>query len=1734
NTWNVYVWAAGDAAGGSGAWSSNYSGYYTEPNLSFQSPNRWANSPSESSGYSGCAVGADNHSWNASRTNFPCKAYQILVNHDDRAQVFVNGTLRYDISACCFAPVPTANQNAGTYVLGASDIVEFRVSEGGGGSFGSIAVNDVTTTLNGGTITYGGSTTACTGYDPPAFGNSADASGGTSAAITNGSTTYQWELNSVAISGATGATYDPGALTAGTYTYRRRVVDKCSNVAYSNTFTITVNGNTATAGAISPSSASINLGQSITINSTTNSTAASGTTLNIRWYRINSCTGSAWEDLGQTNSQTLPSNTPSAAGTWTYLRRSWSSCGAENVPASYDATTTVTVTSTAGNPATFGSNTWNAYVYCGNNTTLSSNIYQGYYVDNNFSFNTGNVWVNGTSGSPSNLVSGYTYTGGTVSIDYHSVVYKRQGFPCKVYRLDVPTHDDEVFVYVNGGQVLSHLACCDAHNGIWTGVLSSTDNIEYRFHEGGGGSQGALNVVDVTTALSGGTIGYAGSTSVCGPYDPPVLSNSAAASGGTSAANTNGTTDYQWELNNVSIPGATAATYDPGNITVAGTYNYRRKATDKCGTVAYSNTITIVVYTVPTSPADGTAGNNEWNVFAYNSATPGTNYVGYYTHSSVDFNTDTRWSANTVAISPTTINATGGAAYTGCTTGVDNFSYRYKRQGFPCGIYTISYRHDDNLTISKNGGAAFYNAGCCINTLTSSAATTGIFLGPNTTLDAVAVEATGGAFTQLSFVKTGDLAITSSNAAMCNNSAARPLTANVAGGTWSGPGVSGTNFNPATAGAGTHTITYSLEGCSATQQIVVNQTTAPTVGAVTPPTCTVATGSVALSNLPATSWTVTASPSNLTLTGSTTTATFSGLPANTTQTFTVTLGSTGCTSAASTGAVIPAQPVTTSPPTVGAVTPPTCTVATGSVALSNLPTSSYTITASPSGLTLSGSTATNTFSGLPANTTQTFTVTLQSSGCTSVASTGAVIPAQPATPGTPSIVSITQPTCGTATGVVNLGNLPASGTWTLTRNPGAVTSTGTGTTTSVSGLPSGTYTFTVTNSVNCVSAVSANAVVNSQPTTSPAPTIGAITPPTCSVATGSVALSNLPTSNWTVTANPGGATITGNTATATFSGLTQNTTYTFTTTLQSSGCISGASTNAVIPAQPVTPAVPTVGTVTPPTCTVATGSVALSNLPASSWTVTAAPSGQLISGSTATATFSGLPANSTQTFTVTLLSSGCTSAPSSGAVIPAQPAIPAAPTVGAITNPTCALATGSVALSGLPTSNWTVTANPGGATITGSTATATFSGLAAGTTFNFIVTLQSSGCNSGASSNAVIPAQPVTPPAPTVGTVTPPTCSVATGSVALSNLPTSSWTVLAAPSGMLISGSTATATFSGLPANTTQTFSVTLLSSGCSSASSSGAVIPAQPVTPQVPTVGTVTPPTCSVSTGSVALSNLPTSSWTVLAAPSGLVISGSTATATFSGLPASTTQTFSVTLLSSGCSSASSSGAVIPAQPVTPSAPVVGIITPPTCSVSTGSVDLSGLPNAAWTVTAQPGGFSITGSATSAVFTGLPAATTYTFTVTLTSSGCTSVASGNAVIPAQPITPPAPVAGTITGPTCALATASVALSNLPASSWTVTVSPGGATITGSTTTTTVSNLTAGVTYTFTVTLASSGCTSVPSNSASIPTQPVTPPAPVVSTITQPGCVTTTGSVGLTNLPAAAWTVTAAPGGATI
>jgi gliding motility-associated-like protein len=804
-----------------------------------------------------------------------------------------------------------------------------------------------------------------------------------------------------------------------------------------------------------------------------------------------------------------------------------------------------------------------------------------------------------------------------------------------------------------------------------------------------------------------------------------------------------------------------------------------------------------------------------------------------------------------------------------------------------------------------------------------------------------------------------------------------------------------------------------------------------------------------------------------------------------------------------------------------------------------------------------------------------YTVTTTVNGCISLPGSGTAAPNT--TPPPPSVGTITAPTCALATGSVILSGLPATGTWTLTGYPGTITSTGTGTSSTVSGLSSGTYNFTVSSQAGCTSGLSANVVIPSQPVTPSPPSVGTITQPTCSVATGSVILNGLPAGNWTI--NPGNHV--GNTASTTISGLAAGS-YTFTVT-NSVGCTSGASADVVINTQPATPAPPVVGAITQPTCSQATGSVVLSGLPPTGlWTLTGMPGNIINMGTGTSTTVSGLVAN-TYAFTVTS-SDGCTSSSSGNVVIDAQPPSPSIPTqtvdcsLGfdhAVVTVTSPLGTGlmynidggaytsATSFTNILNGSHTITVmNTAGCTTTGTafsvscgcvngpsvklssisgstcvTTPVTVSGNTfGGSATNVAITENGDGTVSPSSSNTspfsftytpgatdagnmviitVTTNNPLGAPCtsavatysltvnaiptpPSTGTITQPTCAVATGSVILNGLPSSGlWTITRTPGDVTTTGNGVSTVISGLDPGT---YSFTVTSgAGCTSASSGNVIILSQPGTLSAPVVGAIIQPTCLVSTGSVTLSGLPaTDTWTLTRSPGAIVTTGTGVTETITSL-APGVYTYTVSNLT-GCISAPSSNVVINSQPFTPTPPTVGDITQPTCTLSSGAVALGGLPaTGTWTLTRYPGTVNTAGAGLTTTISGLLPGV-YNFTVA-NDLGCTSLASGNVLITTQPVTPSAPVIGTITQPTCNIPTGSVILSGLPSSDWVLTSSPGGTTLTGTSISSTFSGLTSG-THTFTVTN-SAGCVSLPSGpviivaNASAPTLLITNPSPV-------------------------------------
>lgn len=237
---------------------------------------------------------------------------------------------------------------------------------------------------------------------------------------------------------------------------------------------------------------------------------------------------------------------------------------------------------------------------------------------------------------------------------------------------------------------------------------------------------------------------------------------------------------------------------------------------------------------------------------------------------------------------------------------------------------------------------------------------------------------------------------------------------------------------------------------------------APAIGTVTQPDCVVSNGSIQLTNLPTGNWTI--NPGNIT--GNTNTTTVSNLPAGT-YTFIVT-NQFNCNSAASAAvniiAVIgaPATPVLT-------LVQPTCTVGTGSA----------TISSSTAGLefSLDGS----AFSSYPvvgytsiAPGVHTI-IARNVSGCLSPLSTF-VIDQQPTSPAA-ATVNVTQPTCTTSNGKIEITSTTIGLTFSLDAGPF--------TTYPALGyvVAAGIHTIAVQNSNGCTPTITNNIVVNPQPAT---------------------------------------------------------------------------------------------------------------------------------------------------------------------------------------------------------------------------------------------------------------------------------------------------------------------------------------------------------------------------------------------------------------------------------------------------------------------------------------------------------------------------------------------------------------------------------------------------------------------------------------------------------------------------
>jgi uncharacterized protein (TIGR02145 family) len=265
---------------------------------------------------------------------------------------------------------------------------------------------------------------------------------------------------------------------------------------------------------------------------------------------------------------------------------------------------------------------------------------------------------------------------------------------------------------------------------------------------------------------------------------------------------------------------------------------------------------------------------------------------------------------------------------------------------------------------------------------------------------------------------------------------------------------------------------------------------------------------------------------------------------------------------------------------------------------------------------------------------------------------------------------------------------------------------------------------------------------------------------------------------------------------------------------------------------------------------------------------------------------------------------------------------------------------------------------------------------------------------------------------------------------------------------------------------------------------------------------------------------------YTVTSSPGGITATGATSPINVTGLTNGTAYTFRVvaTNVIGNSVASTASTAVTPVAPNTvPGPPTSVVATAGNASASVAFVaptNNGGSAITGYTVTSSPGGFTATGATSPINVTGLTNGTAYTFSVVATNA----IGNSSPSTASSAVTPSVSAPGSPTSIIAVAGNAQATISfTVPASDggstitgYTVTSSPGGITGTGSGSPITVSGLTNGTVYTFTVLATNAVGNSSPSTAscAAIPAVPSTACGSVTSVLDRESNTYATVSIG--------------------
>nr|WP_199002294.1 Ig-like domain-containing protein [Flavobacterium sp. ASV13] len=185
------------------------------------------------------------------------------------------------------------------------------------------------------------------------------------------------------------------------------------------------------------------------------------------------------------------------AGTHDFVLEYYENAGSSRVSFTYGAIKGANAT------LPFGDNKWNVFGFNLPDISLPSAAYAGTYVDNNLNINTQAFWDR--TKSPS-YYSGWQ--GAPMNVDQFAITYKRQGFPCGRYQIQLVNCDDVGEIYIDGVKVFTQASYTNTAvliNGGQQYTLNKNSKVEVRLREDNGDATLAINFIDVPFNYDGST-----------------------------------------------------------------------------------------------------------------------------------------------------------------------------------------------------------------------------------------------------------------------------------------------------------------------------------------------------------------------------------------------------------------------------------------------------------------------------------------------------------------------------------------------------------------------------------------------------------------------------------------------------------------------------------------------------------------------------------------------------------------------------------------------------------------------------------------------------------------------------------------------------------------------------------------------------------------------------------------------------------------------------------------------------------------------------------------------------------------------------------------------------------------------------------------------------------------------------------------------------------------------------